>query len=147
MTDPKRKLLGTNSLGKALDERNTKRTGALDIRHTTGAASPMPLGSSGAGAGSTSGAFYTPVATKSAAYTATVGDCVILCSGTWTLALPAASAATGLHLMLRNNGAGTITLDPDASEQIEVATTYALNAGNAVHVVCDGSAWWIVANL
>ncbi len=146
MTDPKRKLIGTNSLGKALDERIKQRTGTLDIRHTTGMPSPIPLGTSGGG-GSAGGAFYTPLATKSATYTATVGDCVILCSNTWTLALPAAADATGLHLMLRNTGAGTITLDPDAAEQIEGAGTYALSAGNAVHIVCDGSAWWIVASL
>lgn len=236
MTDPKRKLIGVSSLGKALDERIKQQSDNLDIRHTTGSALPAPVGTSGVGGsgpatpesyveslrltdggtqrsgnivlkhggvgalaedtvsgdrrftwtgksvldvGSLPGspeaetiyhlttddtlhwydgtnwqqlafvgsAITTPVATKTAAYTATINDGVLLCSGTWTLSLLAVTSATGLHLLLRNTGAGTITLDPDAGEQIEGANTYALNAGNGVHLVCDGSAWWIVASL
>lgn len=67
---------------------------------------------------------------------------VILASGAWSLGLPAvASAGAGWSAFVVNTGAGTITLDPSGSEQINSATTIPLPAGMMALIVCDGTAW------
>lgn len=42
---------------------------------------------------------------------------------------------------VENIGAGTWTLDPNSTEQIDGGSTFALAAGESALVVCDGSAW------
>jgi hypothetical protein len=148
MTQPKRNFGSTASLGKVIDRRINSSKGNLDLRHGLGAApaasqSSGGSGGSGSGGGSgTGGGLVTPVAAKSAAYTATLSDCVLLCSETWTLALPPANSCAGLHLWLRNTGGGSITVDPDGAEQIDGGSTLALAADESAHIICDGSAWW-----
>ena len=66
--------------------------------------------------------------TKTGAYTATNDDYVIDCtSGTFTVTLPASSGRTGRILIIKNSGAGTITVDGNASETIDGAATYSIS--------------------
>ena len=84
---------------------------------------------------------------RSGAYTVVAGDRgkLINATGTWTLALTAAATlGAGFAFALRNSGAGVITIDPNASEQIDGATTISVAAGSSCLVVCTGAAWLTV---
>lgn len=89
---------------------------------------------------------------KARAITATgavaVDDYMILADATSaaiTVNLPAVAASAGRVLVVKKTdaSANAVTLDGNASETIDGATTKALAAQyDVVTVVCDGSAWW-----
>jgi hypothetical protein len=85
--------------------------------------------------------------TKTGAYTATDADYVIDCtSGTFTVTLPASSGRTGRILIIKNSGAGTITVDGNGAETIDGAATYSLAVQYAtVQIMSDGTNWKIIA--
>lgn len=92
----------------------------------------------------TLGAMGAAIVAKTAAYTVVVGDRgrVLDCSNTWSLSLPAtATAGAGFSLMIRNGGAGVITLDPNAAELINGVATAPLAAGQSTILTCTGTAW------
>jgi hypothetical protein len=98
--------------------------------------------------GSISGiGFKQAYVTKTGAYTATNDDYVIDCtSGTFTVTLPASSGRTGRILIIKNSGAGTITVDGNASETIDGAATYSLAVQYAtVQIISDGTNWKIIS--
>jgi hypothetical protein len=98
--------------------------------------------------GSISGiGFKQAYVTKTGAYTATNDDYVIDCtSGTFTVTLPASSGRTGRILIIKNSGAGTITVDGNASETIDGAATYSLSVQYAtIQIISDGTNWKIIA--
>jgi hypothetical protein len=98
--------------------------------------------------GSISGiGFKQAYVTKTGAYTATNDDYVIDCtSGTFTVTLPASSGRTGRILIIKNSGAGTITVDGNASETIDGAATYAISVQyGTVQIMSDGTNWKIIA--
>lgn len=82
---------------------------------------------------------------KTAAYTVQIADrgqVIDATTGTWTLSLPTvASAGAGFSLILRNSGAGVITIDPSGAELIDGAITLAIPAGQAALIICTGTAW------
>lgn len=83
--------------------------------------------------------------TKSATYSALETDDTILCSGTWTLSLYAASGNAGRILFVKNTGTGVITIDGNGSETIDGATTQEIALQYmALTLYCDGSNWHIV---
>ena len=89
----------------------------------------------------------TRVVAKSSAYTVVDDDFgkTFKASGTWSLALTAAATlADGFWFEIRNTGSGTITIDPDGSEQVDGATTVALAAGESCTVVCDGAGFFTI---
>ncbi len=64
-----------------------------------------------------------------------------IATGTFTQTLTAATTlGDGWFCFFRNDGSGVITLDPNASETIDGATTLALNPGDACRIACNGSA-------
>lgn len=66
----------------------------------------------------------------------------IVATETITLTLLAAEeAGDGFYFIVRNDGDGTITLDPDADELINGEATYDLVSGQSILVVCDGTQW------
>jgi hypothetical protein len=97
-----------------------------------------------------SGAHKT-IASKTANYTATLGDDVILCDatgGVFTITLPAAASSTGLCLKIKktDSSANAITIDGNAAETIDGATTASLSLRYQwIEIACDGSNWHIVA--
>ena len=98
--------------------------------------------------GSISGiGFKQAYVTKTGAYTATDADYVIDCtSGTFTVTLPASSGRTGRILIIKNSGAGTITVDGNAAETIDGAATYAISVQyGTVQIMSDGTNWKIIA--
>ena len=68
---------------------------------------------------------------------------LINASGTFTLSVPAAAAmlGSGWYCYLRNTSNGDVTVDPNASEQIDGATTYVLKPGFTVLLACTGTAF------
>jgi hypothetical protein len=98
--------------------------------------------------GSISGiGFKQAYVTKTGAYTATNDDYVIDCtSGTFTVTLPPSSGRTGRILIIKNSGAGTITVDGNGAETIDGAATYSLAVQYAtVQIMSDGTNWKIIA--
>lgn len=81
---------------------------------------------------------------KTGAYTVVAGDRgkTLNCSGTWSLALTAAATlGNGFMISVVNTGSGVITIDPNAGETIDGASTITLGAGLSAILVCTGSAW------
>jgi len=65
--------------------------------------------------------------------------------GGGTLNLPAASAAgTGWFINLRNGGSGSLTVDPNGSEQINGATTLLLQPEDSAVVISNGTEWYTI---
>lgn len=90
------------------------------------------------------GAIGAQTVAKSAAYTVVVGDRgdVLLCTGTWSLTLTAASTlANGFSFGVVNVGTGTITIDPNASETVDGALTKAIAPGQSAILITDGAGW------
>lgn len=84
------------------------------------------------------------VLAKSAGYTVVLADFGVLidCTSTFTLALTAAATlGDGFRFWVRNSGTGVITVDPNSTEQIDGATTVALNPGDSCEVICNASAF------
>jgi len=88
------------------------------------------------------------VTTKTGNYTA-ASESVILCDATsasFTITLPSV-ATVGRHYNIKkiDSTANTVTLDGNASETIDGATTLVLGAQyQSVTIVSDGSAWWVI---
>jgi hypothetical protein len=98
--------------------------------------------------GSISGiGFKQAYVTKTGAYTATNDDYVIDCtSGTFTVTLPPSSGRTGRILIIKNSGAGTITVDGNGAETIDGAATYSLAVQYAtIQIMSDGTDWKIIS--
>ncbi len=93
-----------------------------------------------------------PITSKTTAYTATESDGTILCDTTsagFTVTLPAASGKAGMMLYIKkiSSDGNTLTVDGNASETIDGATTLTTTTqydGWQIH--CDGSNWHIVGN-
>jgi hypothetical protein len=92
------------------------------------------------------------VVTKTTGYTVALGDMkkTILCnagSGAFTITLPAAATAgEGFEVTLIKIDTSTnaVTVDGNASESINGATTFALDEDyHAITIVCDGANWLI----
>lgn len=94
------------------------------------------------------GSLSTAYAAKTGTYTATISDHTIDCtSGTFTVTLPTAASIIGREYIIKNSGAGVITVATTSSQNIDAATTYSLSAQYKYVVVqSTGSAWVIVAN-
>lgn len=91
-------------------------------------------------------------AAKTANYTATITDTVLIVdstSGSVTITLPAASTSTGMVLTVKKIvSANSVILDGNASETIDSATTLTITTQWAAKTVyCDGSAWFVIASV
>jgi hypothetical protein len=95
------------------------------------------------------GANHRIVETLTDTDTLDASNCVVLCNkGTaMTVNLPAASGVTNRYYWIRNIGAGTATIDPNSSEQIDGSSTKALATGEGCVIVCDGTAWYTIASV
>lgn len=85
------------------------------------------------------------ISAKTGAYTVVAGDlgAVIDCtSGTFTVSLTAAATlGAGFHCWIKNYGSGAITIDPNASEDIDGYSSIILRPGESVQIFCTGTAW------
>ena len=84
------------------------------------------------------------VTSKTANYTATIADDVIVCtSGTFTVTLPAATGS-GKVLTIKNAGVGTITVDGNASETIDGNLTQSVSTTTAMQIVDYATGLWAI---
>lgn len=92
----------------------------------------------------------TAIATKTAAYTATTDDDVLLCDasdGAFSINLPTASGAanTILHIKKIDSSSNAVTIYADGSETIDGDTSKIISTQYvSITVVCDGSAWYVI---
>lgn len=92
------------------------------------------------------GTVITAYAQKTSAYTITNDDHTIHCtSGTFTVMLPAANAANvGQEFLIKNTGAGTITVDGNGSETIDAGTTYPLAQYKFILIKSTGAGVYLI---
>lgn len=86
-----------------------------------------------------------PVAEKTDTYSATTSDHVLVCNkGTaMTINLPAATG-TGRDLVIKNIGAGVVTVDGDGAETIDGETTQALSQWDSMTIVDKSAGNWVI---
>jgi len=73
----------------------------------------------------------------------TYQNSVNVCTGTLTLSLlSVADAGEGFYFIVKNQGSGVITIDPDTSEQVDGVSSITIGAGLSAVVICNGSAWY-----
>lgn len=129
------------------------------ITRAAGVASRVGIGTSGQVLTVSAGApaWLTPassgplnVVSKTSAYTATVTDEVILCSGSaFTVTLYAASGNAGRQIRIiktDSTAANVITVDGNGSETIQGSLTIKLcSQYEEISIMCDGSNWFILS--
>jgi len=96
----------------------------------------------------TSANFLSAIVTKSAPYTLVAGDRGKLfdVSGTTTITLlAAATAGSGFIAVIRNAGAGIVTVDGNGAETINGSATLTLSVGHWAIITCDGTNWSALA--
>lgn len=83
---------------------------------------------------------------KTGAYGIGASDYTIDCtSGTFTVTLPTAASITGRIYVIKNSGAGVITVATTSSQTIDGSTTYTLNTQyQSITVQSNGSNWIIL---
>jgi len=85
-----------------------------------------------------------PYKAQGSVYAASSSDCVINCTGTWTLTLPTAVGVSGRFYYIKNSGAGVITVACTGGQTIDGAATQAVIAGASLTVCSDGANWLIL---
>jgi len=60
-----------------------------------------------------------------------------------TLTLPAAAVAAGRVFYFKAFGAGAVTVEGNAAEQVEGAANDVVAAGAQAGYICDGTAWYL----
>ncbi len=96
------------------------------------------------------GSMGVQVVSKSADYTASAGDYVILVDasgGSVTITLPAASGVSGrvYYIKKTDSSGNSVIIDGNAAETIDGATTISTTTQyQAYTIVCDGSNWWVI---
>lgn len=79
---------------------------------------------------------------KTATYTLSSSDYTVNCtSGTFTLNLPTAVGIQGRVYVIKNSGAGTITIDPNGAQLIDGAATLALATTTKVMIQSTNAGW------
>lgn len=92
--------------------------------------------------------FLNSVSAHSANYTVVSGDVgrLLNCTNTITITLlAAASAGNGFNLAVANTGSGTVTVAGNGAELVGTDNTLILSPGQSTTILCDGSAWQIIA--
>lgn len=93
-------------------------------------------------AGQSTGGIVTYDIATNTSITEAYDRAVIYCTASPTLSLlPVADATDGFEFWVKNEGSGTVTIDPDASETIDDTATFTLAANEWARVVCDGDEW------
>ena len=90
-------------------------------------------------------ALTVPYVAKTATYTATTDDYTVDCTtGTFTVTLPTAVGATGRVYIVKNSGAGTITVATTSSQTIDGTSTVTLATKAVTRVQSNGSNWIVI---
>lgn len=100
-----------------------------------------------------SGAYFsrsitTAYISKIANYTLTSADYLVDCTAnTFTVTLPTAVSLVGRTYIIKNSGAGTITLDGDGTETIDNLSSISISSGKSYTVTSNGANWIVISSL
>ena len=118
-------------------------TAGTGIAVTNGAGSITVAASNAAG--------VQPITTIAVNTTLGTTNYTVLCNsntGAITVTLPAAATNSGRVYVIKRTGTNTVTIDPNGAETIDGAATYTLGALYASAMIqCDGTAWYVLANV
>jgi len=132
-----------NGSGYAMIIRNAANTGNLigiKTNGTTGFNTISPTSTV-----TVAGSFSTAYVAESASYTATISDHTIDCTAnTFTVTLPDATGISGREYVIKNSGAGVITLACTSTQTIDGVTTKTLNTQYSGLTAQSTGANWIV---
>jgi hypothetical protein len=90
------------------------------------------------------------ISTKTTTYSATTADYILLADatgGAFSITLPAVATSSGcvLHVKKIDASGNAVTLDGNASETIDGATTLAMSTQyQSYSIACNGSAWYVL---
>lgn len=121
----------------------TSSTGSGSVVLSTSPTFTTPI----LGSATTTG-LSTAIVTKTGTYTATTADFTILCdatTGSFSVNLPAAASNSGRIYNVKkiDSSANTVTIDPNASETIDGASTKVINTQYVnIQFQCNGTAWY-----
>ena len=89
-----------------------------------------------------------PVSEQSSPWSVTSTDrakTFVYTGGTGTVSLPDVSVVgNNFFFLLRNNGSGTLTIDPYSTQTVDGGATAALNPGESTFVISSGTEWYTV---
>lgn len=85
-----------------------------------------------------------PYNAQGSTYAASRSDCVINCTGTWTLTLPTAVGFSGQMYFIKNSGAGTVTMAGTGGQTFDGVASPTVAAGASLTVCSDGANWIIL---
>ncbi len=110
--------------------------------------SPLGQGAAGptGGQGATGPVAVWNSVTKTTSYPITSADFIILANGTINLTLPV-PAAKAIYFIKNISATLTATILPHATETIDGAASVALPPLVAAVVFCDGTNWWVLAQV
>lgn len=87
----------------------------------------------------------TPIRSTTSATTLTSADYTLnVTSGTFTQPLPTAVGISGKIYVIKNSGAGTVTVDAAGVELIDGALTATVAAGGALRIQSTNSGWIVI---
>ena len=135
-------IFGTNDTERLVIDYN----GTVKVANLT-AGKPV-YASTGGALTTTPQGQYSAIATKTANYTLTPTDCVIIgdtASGSFTLTLPTAVGYTGLTFTLKSSSAANVlSFATTSSQTVDGATTGPIPYPNAIKVISDGANWHVI---
>jgi hypothetical protein len=136
-------IIGTNSNHSVTIQSNGSTRINLLGNGLVGIGSTAPTPTSDLHVG---GSFALPYAAKTTTYPITSSDYAIDCtSGTFTVTLPTAVGITGRLYIIKNSGAGTITVATTSSQTIDGVTTKTLSVQyGGIEVQSNGSNWIVL---
>lgn len=80
--------------------------------------------------------------TENTSITNVYKNSALICDGTFTLSLlPVSEAGEGFYFIVKNNGTGVITIDPNLSETVDDGATITIGSGASAVIVCDSNKW------
>ena len=122
-----------------------QQTTSYSSMRVTGTTTEFRLGDDSADASISTGGINIGYVTKTVAYTASTHDTTIDCtSGTFTVTLPTAVGRQKKVYIIKNTGAGTITVGTTSSQTIDGSTTKSLSTNAWIMVQSTGANWIII---
>ena len=120
------------------------RSSAFDLTALTGTGQYMTVPDKSGTIALTGDPVYTAYKAQGSVYTASSTDCVINCTGTWTLTLPTAVGVSGKFYFVKNSGVGTVTMAGTGGQTFDGVASPTVAAGASLTVCSDGANWLIL---
>ncbi len=139
-------------LGGTLIQATTVTLGANNLNFATNSTGNVGINTAATSRFAVNGSFATAIATKTASYTATIEDHILIVDasgGARTITLPTAAGITGRQYIIKkkDSSVNVVTIAADGSETIDGDATIAISMQWQVRtLVSDGANWMIISN-